>query len=96
MKNKTKGFTTFVRRLDGKPEPKNTSRFHLPRVFYPNIIREGLINLETTGNTGWLMYAFNWGSSPQGHRYWDDIYEGYTVIDKKGMDFLYWLKEQEA
>lgn len=38
--------------------------------------RQGLLmQPESTGAWSWLFHAFEWGLTPQGATYWDDIYE---------------------
>ena len=103
MRQKRNGFTRFMKKLDGvedtKPTGVDTSRFHVPAylwnssVYIPRV-EQTLRDLETAGDPGGLVSAFNWESSPQGARYWDSIYEGNTVIDDEGLAYLHWLTEQ--
>jgi len=99
MRKRRNGFTKFMSRLDGKSgvsRKVDTSDFTIPEdLSVPAVIRV-LDDLESRGDTCNLTSCFAWRSSPQGFDYWCDIYEGQTVIDREGLNYLYWLLEQET
>ena len=97
MRKRRNGFTKFMSRLDGKPElfsEVDTSRFTIPDSLNVSEVRRVLNDLESSGDTGNLSSCFAWRNSPQGFDYWCDIFDGRTVIDREGLNYLHWLLEQ--
>ena len=99
MRKRRNGFTKFMSRLDGKSgvsRKVDTSHFTIPAGLVVPQVRKVLDGLETSGDTRGVFNCFKWGSSPQGFDYWYDIFEGRTVIDREGLNYLHWLLEQET
>lgn len=94
MRKRRNGFTRFVKKLDGKTDRIDTSKFYAPLSFSPHTVQRLLRDLETTGSAELLSSCFTWDNTPQRHRYWCDIQVGLTVIDDEGLAYLHWLVEQ--
>jgi len=99
MRKRRNGFTKFMSRLDGKSgvsRKVDTSHFFIPDSLNVSEVRRVLDAIESSGDTNNLSSCFAWRGSPQGFNYWCDIYDGRTVIDREGLNYLHWLLEQET
>jgi hypothetical protein len=91
------GITAHFRRQDGKtdpPPPKfdrsgytyNSSDISDRQVRYTRrSLEENLIH---------LMDGFRWMGTPQGHDYWDQIYNGAAELLPEDRDYIEWLLEE--
>lgn len=92
MRQKGKGFSAFMCKLDGRePVVKST-----PRMFSVEDveeIREHHLLDAIDGDVDCLWRAFLWRTTPQGHDYWQERANGYVDLSEDDLDYLQELLE---
>ena len=87
MRKKVNNFVHFMRKLDGKPVPKEFpwDEENLRRT---DILGLSSLRLAAQGDFTRLIDAFDWRTTPQGHNYWCRKQEGREELSGEDFTFL--------
>jgi hypothetical protein len=89
-------YVSFMRKVDGKPpKPKvDTSGLYYHGDRGVDTGQLGYIREALEGNCDNISAAFTWDSTPQGHSYWVDIYDGTSQLTPADVQYLEWMLEE--
>ena len=87
MRKKVNNFVRFMRKLDGKPVPKEFT-WDKESLRRTDILDLYSLRLTAQGNFIHLNDAFVWRTSPQGHDYWYVREEGIEELSGEDFTFL--------
>lgn len=81
-------FVEFMRKVDGREAPKFTRK--TSGTGYAQVHVLNLEHCQKTLDIGshYLLRAFTWSSTSQGHAYWEDIYEGDAELTSVDREFI--------
>mgnify|MGYP007047349722 CR=1 FL=1 len=81
-------FVEFMRKVDGREAPKFTRK--TSDTEYARVHVQNLEHCQETLYVGsdYLLRAFTWASTPQGHDYWCDIQHGHTELGPGDREFI--------
>lgn len=82
----TKGFSKWIRKQEGYVEPEVTLEAITKRSrvsFFGSLSRQQ-IGVELSGVAKErLLSSFPWSESPQGFKYWNELYEGTRLLTEE-------------
>jgi hypothetical protein len=93
MNNMGQGYVTFIRRIEGKPEPetKKVNSEWTYSGFLGSSYRIRDLEEVLEGHYSFLCDAFIWDNTPQGNTHWDQRYTGAEPMSEEDYDYVRWL-----
>ena len=81
-------FVEFMRKVDGREAPKFTRK--TSDIEYAEVQMLDLMDCRRvlSSGSGFLLRAFTWDTTPQGHEYWYNINRGHTELGPGDREFI--------
>jgi len=90
-------YLEFMRKVDGRPEPEvNLNRNH---YYHGEISRRNTGSIQNclgADDNTYLMDAFVWASTPQGHAHWAYIHYGGCTLTEEDRSYLKYLLREHT
>lgn len=93
---KRKKFKQWCQSTSGEEPRSNKFWYNKDSNAYAMYVDTYYIKSFLSGHRKSIKRAFEWRYTPQGHRYWLEIYEGIAEINQEGIDYLSWMLETYA
>lgn len=81
-------FVEFMRKVDGREAPKSTRKTSDPEHTQVEVLDLMDCRRVLDVGSGFLLRAFTWDTTPQGHTYWYDISRGHTELGPGDREFI--------
>lgn len=92
MRTRDNGFNRFMCKLEGKPF-EIRDKWSIQELKSVDVELKTSLELVLSGRPSYLIDAFAWRTTPQGHDYWLSRYEERTPISDEDYLFLRKLLE---